>query len=314
MIKYGRVTLAERCQIMAYLQVDMSFSDIARELGRNKSTISREIKRNSTNYLYSREYRASPAHQHAKKRFESCRRKEVLVGELKSYVCGKLACGWSPDEIAGRYRLESFKSLSHETIYSFVRKNHDFKKYLRWTRNRGASRYKQRAARVEKYASIHDRPQIANERRRIGDWERDGMYGANRQQLLVCTDRKTRYTKLARMPKKAEAVGELTINLLKSTGKRLFTVTNDNGSEFRGTPPLGAKFYYCDPMKPQQRGTVEHTIGMLRRYITRQTDLMALNDEQIREVANKLNLRPRKILGYMTSHEMFFKTKVALAI
>ncbi|WP_423811889.1 transposase, partial [Pseudomonas aeruginosa] len=94
----------------------------------------------------------------------------------------------------------------------------------------------------------------------------------------------------------------------------IYTITNDNGSEFRGEPIKEVRVYHCDPMKPQQRGTVENTIGMLRRHITRQTDLETMTDADIKDIEDRMNLRPRKILGYMTPYEMFYKTKVALAV
>ena len=100
--------------------------------------------------------------------------------------------------------------------------------------------------------------------------------------------------------------------MIRSLGKPIKTITNDNGPEFRGEQNHGVPVYYCDPRKPQQRGTVENTIGILRKRLTLKTDLSKMTKNGLKEIENAFNLRPRKCLGYKTPYEVFFNTKVAL--
>lgn len=315
-MKYKRVTLEARCQISALLQAEFSKAEIARRLNYHKSTISREIKRSSYSGLYRNIYNPSIAHRNARKRFESCRRKLIIKGDLENCVVRLLQIRWSPNLISGRLRHEGKASVSHETIYRYIRKFPIYRSHLRWASRRGGGgRLCQRVKKPIWHKSIKKRPKAANKRLRIGDWERDGMFGANRKQLLVCTDRKTRFTKLAKMPSiYPEEVNKLTIKLLKTTKKKIHTITNDNGTEFRAQIKNKIPVYYCTPYKPQQRGTVENTIGILRQFVQRKTDLDNLTEKDIKEIEDKINFRPRKILNYKTPFEVFFKQKVALAM
>lgn len=112
----------------------------------------------------------------------------------------------------------------------------------------------------------------------------------------------------------SKLVSELTLKMLKRSKGPVYSITNDRGTEFRGEQEMNIPVYYCDPLKPQQRGTVENTIGMLRRKITRKTDLVALGAKGIRKLEKEFNLTPRKCLGFRTSFEVFYKTKVALVM
>lgn len=310
---YRRVTNEQRRMIEYCLSLEMSQIAIAQHLKLHKSTICRELKRNRVG----RKYIPEKAGQLAKRRFKACRRPRLIQGELEIAVMNKLRDKWSPEQITGRFRLEGTPSVSHQTIYRFVRRRgkRERRINLRRFNKRGAGRHRMRK-RKKRLAglSIMNRPDIANRRGRFGDWERDCMYGANRKVLLVCTERKSKYTKLAKIPKlTANDVGILTQSLLDSTGRKVFSVTNDNGSEFADPCLVKARVFYCQPYKPQQRGTVENTIGLIRQYISRKTDLDALTDKDITDLEKSLNLRPRKCLGYRTPYEVFHKTRVALA-
>jgi len=109
-------------------------------------------------------------------------------------------------------------------------------------------------------------------------------------------------------------VANITLETLKSLEKKVFTLTNDNGTEFNDSASLPYKTYYFDPHKPQQRGTVENTIGLLRQYIKRKTDLEAITQAELQDIENKINFRPRKGLDYRTPFEVFFNKKVALVM
>lgn len=312
-MKYTRVTYEERCQIAAYLKTGISIPEIAKELKYDKSTIYREIKRNSILPFggYKKAYNPVAANKKANDRYKRCRKKTKIVGGLEQFVQVKLEAKWSPELIAGRWNKENSTSISHESIYLYTRNNPQYRQYLKRYNKRGFGRYQQRKLEPKGGENIKFRPQIANDRRRIGDWERDTMYAKDRKTVLVCTDRKSRYTKLAILKgHRADDVMAETRRLLKEAGKRVYTITNDNGGEFRSKKKEAYKVFFCDPHTPQQRGTVENMIGVLRRFIKRDTDLQNID---IQEIEDSLNFRPRKVLGYKTPYEVFFNKRVALA-
>jgi len=150
---------------------------------------------------------------------------------------------------------------------------------------------------------------------RIGDWERDSMLISNRRHILVCTDRKSRFTKITPLESiKVKDVAQVTLALLKKTGRRVHTITNDNGPEFKHSPKLPVPVYFCDPRKPQQRGTVENTIGLIRQFIKRSTKFKQLTADDYTNMEESLNFRPRKCLDYKTPYEVFYNKSVAVVV
>lgn len=321
MRKYSRVSYEIRCQIDALLQAKFNIPEIASKLGYHKTTIYRELKRNHT---YAGTYTPISATRIAAERYRRCRKKYLMRGDLLNLVTAKLKEGWSPEQISGRLKRERIRAPSHTCIYNFIYGDRcrerrllyrkDLASFLRRHGKRGAGRYVQRRRAKSNGIPIQNRPQIANDRRRIGDWERDTMHTLNGIQMLVCTDRKSRLTKIARVDvRTTAAINQLTLKLLLETNKKIYTITNDNGGDFKGKDRLPIKTYFCTPMKPQQRGTVENTIGLLRQYISTKTDIGGWDDSKIKEYEEKINLRPRKVLDYQTPYEVYFKNKVALA-
>jgi IS30 family transposase len=295
MRNYRRVTYEDRCQIYAYLQAKLPKRLIAKEIGFHRSTIYRDIRRNTVS---THGYEPPRATAQAIKRFRRCRRTYIINAERRRWIKGGLQRDWSPEQISGRLDFEHVAKISHQTIYRHVRRNQELAPKLRRYQRRGAGRYLQRRKLLESRLWINERPEIANQRKRIGDWERDGMYGANRKQLLVCTDRKSRFTRIAKITdSRSSAIAQLTKALVGANAK---TLTNDNGPEFKYGPKLDIPIYFCYPLRPQQRGTVENTIGLLRQYVKRNTKLDLLRPKQIKKIENKLNFRPRKCLNFKT--------------
>ncbi|MCB0366547.1 MAG: IS30 family transposase [Bdellovibrionaceae bacterium] len=311
MHNYRRVTYEDRCHISAFLQANFPVREISIALGFHTSTIYREIRRNK----YRSSYDPERATVLAAKRFRRCRRRKVMTRELAEKILVYAEFGWSPEQIAGRLKQEKSPAVSRQTIYRSFGEKTLRQRIIRKNRRRSGGRATQRKSRRTNRVIIHERPSIVEQRRRIGDWERDGMYGANRKQLLVLTDRKTRYTKLRKIEiRTSKEVSRLTLDTLGGLGKRVFTMTNDNGTEFNDSASLPFRTYHCEPYKPQQRGTVENTIGLLREYIKRNTDLDKLTANDLQIIENKINFRPRKCLGFRTPFEVFFNRKVALAL
>lgn len=310
MKQYSRVSYAVRCQIYAYLQAEISIPEIAHRLGFHKSTIYRELRRN-----VSIGYRPEAAHNKAQLRYQNCRKPHIVNAENERLIRQGLREQLSPEQISGRLKMEYGQSPSHQTIYNFVNKKRDLYVLLRRFNKRGAGRYRQRSRLKSRgLLSVHLRSKIERERGRIGDWERDTMHAMNGRHLLICTDRKSRFTKVGLIQDhNNRSVNNLTKRLVSSTKKKMYTMTNDNGREFKANLNWGTKTYFCDPYKPQQRGTVENTIGLLRQYVARKTDISNWKKREINELEKRINLRPRKVLGYKTPYEVYFNKKVALA-
>lgn len=311
MKKYSRVTYEVRCQIYAYMQAGITQVEMARKTGYHKATISREIRRNSSLSCYN----PKVAHKYYRSRYSLCRRPYKLIGFTKELVEKKLTEGWSPAQISGRLKLESTISISHECIYKLVRnRRKHFAPMMRRMKTR-RSYYKKNLRNKPRQVDlkISDRSNWINQRKRIGDWERDTMLMKNRIPILVCVERKTRLVKLARARSHTSNVmNDLTLSIIGSLGRKIHSITNDRGHEFL-RPVQGVKTYYCDPQAPQQRGTVENTIGLLRQYAKTSVDPKEITNEFLQKLEIKLNMRPRKCLNYLTPYEVFFKTKVALA-
>ncbi len=311
MRSYRRMTMADRCQISAWLQENLACSEIAKRLNFHRTTIYREIRRNGP---VRGPYDYATANVRAKKRYKLCRKNYKLRGSLQVFVEKKLRADWSAEQISGRLLIERKTFVSHECIYKYIRAHKSrLRVHLRrLNRKCGAGRHIQRNGSPHQFVpNISCRPDVVARRSRIGDWERDIMFAKNKLPLLVCVERKTRYIRMARVENlKAETVNRMTLKLLGSL--KAHTITNDRGTEFK-VPLKEIKTYYCDPQAPQQRGSVENTIGLLRQYIKRDTEQNLLTEERIRELERKLNYRPRKVLAFKTPYEVLKSTTVALA-
>lgn len=315
MNQYSRVSYVDRCQIFAMLSSGFSIKSIATQLDFDKSTIYRELKRNKVNLSDKTRFIYHPvnAENKARKRGLKRGRKKIITGKIKYIVVSKLKLGWGPEMIAGRYRKELKKSLSHQTIYTFIKENPKLKSHTRFMTKRGAGRVRQNKTRSETLLNISARPASAKNRSRFGHWERDGMYGSNRKQLLVCLERKSRFIRISKMETvKSNEVNKLTRKTLNKD--KVLSLTNDNGTEFRRPESSQYPVYYCDPLKPHQRGSVENAIGKLRRYITRKTNLELMTKKELKEIEKKYNNTPRKMFDFQTPYEVYYKKKVALVI
>lgn len=317
MSKYRRVAWEDRCQIRAWIAAEKSIREIAQELEFDPSTIYREIRRNSGE----KGYRPRQAQAKAQERYKRCRKKPLLQCELEQTVREKLALRWSPEQISGRLKRErKTPVVSHETIYRYIRARPEqkllWKGCLRRYKKPGAGRISSRNQRPEWMIPISRRPKSVQNRRIFGHWERDTMQAAERKLMLVCAERKSKYLKLDRVKEpRSIYLAQQTQKLLdpSTLPRPLRSITNDNGGELKDGFLFSVPVYYCDPQKPQQRGTVENTIGLLRQYIPRSTDLQGLTEQEIQDIEQALNHRPRKCLDYRTPYEVFFGQTVALA-
>jgi IS30 family transposase len=312
------VTWEDRIKIKLLIQQGISNCEIARIIGKNKSTIGREIRRNTGG----RGYRAKQAHAFAVERENSKHTPYKWTPELKQEVRKKLEKKWSPEQISNRFKLEKVRSVSAETIYKFVYTDKKSGGNL-WTNLRRGHRLRKprfpsqkRRGRIKNAVPISCRSQKANDRCRLGDWERDTMIGLDRKSaVLALVDRKSRYNKFVKLDRRlATKVTAATIKALSDLPVK--SITNDRGLEFADhqncSSKLKVKIFFCDPYTSSQRGTNENRIGILRQYYPKKTDLKKITNKEIKKVEFEINNRPMKCLDWKTPYEVMMNKKVAL--
>ncbi|SRR6266404_1952296 len=321
MKKYHQLTLTQRYQIWTGLRLGLKQKEIGIEVGVNKSSICRELKRNRT----AAGYRPQAANRKAQEfRKEKGRRR--IPEQAWAEIDVEIREEWSPDEISGTRRLKGQYPVSHEWIYQHIYKDKacggDLHTHLRCRKKR-RKRYGSYAKRGfrDHQVIIDERPQIVAEKSRIGDLEVDTIIGKDRHQAIVTiVDRKS---KLLRMKKVGRKTGTLVRQAICDKLKDLtvHTLTSDNGTEFSEhqtiAKTLGADFYFCHPYSSWERGLNENTNGLIRQFFPKHMKFDTITDEQINQVEDKLNNRPRKSLGYLSPNEVYFNehehlTKVAL--
>lgn len=328
MCHYKHLTLIEREMILFFVAQRYTVSKIARELGRDKSTVSRELKRNP-----GRIYSPVKAQAAYVKRRRVCRRYKKLSNvRLFEYVQDKfLNHQWSPEEIAGRLSLEKNHCvISYNTIYRAIYagmfdlagKSLNGRSAVRHLRFKGKPRrskgHVECRGKIVISNDINSRPIGAANRSRRGHWEGDTVIGKKgRSCIVTLTDRKSRFLAGGKATAKtADAVNSVIIKALK--GKPLRSITPDRGKEFAKHAEVSrelnmVKFYFPPAHQPWQRGTNENTNRLLREYFPKGKDINNLSDEYIQEKIDELNLRPRKCLGYRTPFEAFYSKVLHLA-
>lgn len=315
MKKYKQLTLALRYQIFAYKNENYTITKIAELLCVNKSTISRELNRNSKNGYYS----AETAHIQAISRDKFKERYKKLTNKLKLKIGKMLRDGLSPDQLVGRLKKQKMADISYETVYRYIYANQRsggrLYKYLRHKNKKygnRSSQYKTRGQ-IKNRVNISKRAKIIEKKTRFGDFEVDTIIGKDHQGAIVTlVDRKSKFTLMKIVDsKKADVVTQAIVELLYPIRKLVHTVTSDNGKEFSYheeiAKQLNLKFYFCDPYSSWQRGLNEHTNGLIREYIPKKSSFENINQSEIVIIQNRLNNRPRKILKYYTPNEIFFK-------
>lgn len=318
-MNYHQLTSEQRSQIFALLQRKTPRKEIAQIVGCSEATISRELRRNSTekgNYLWNKAHAKAMARR--KRTTSNKKLDDTLVWRIKELVRED----WSPEEIKGVLGKENI-SVSIQTIYNIInadttgelmkhRRHPGFKR-----RQKGACR-PTKATNIANRTSIHDRPEEADGTR-FGDFEMDLIVDSCGHAILVLLDRLTGFVMLERLRhgKKAKPLAKVVIRQLYGYRKYLKTITTDNGSEFaahleitaglrmKGMPDV--KVYFADSYCSWQKGAVENVNKLIRQYIPKKSNFNDFSDEYIRNVGRKLNIRPRKRLGFSTPKDEFFK-------
>lgn len=316
---YTQLSLDERYAIANFYKEGRSIQQISATLARSASTISRELKRNSTKTMG---YKPSYAQdQTAARRWNGSKLERQPA--LQSAVLDRLVMGWSPQQISNRLAQErGCKVISHESIYRFIytqlkrTKDYSWRHYLPRAKSQRGFRGRKGgspALHMKDRVSIHKRPKYIVKRASPGHWEADLMlFSKYGQVILVAHERHSRMLILFKLNnKEAKPVVSQLINLFNCLPKSLAkTITFDNGTEFsehHNLQALGMKTYFCDVKSPWQKGGVENAIGRLRRPLPRKTDITMLKDRDIEELVSIYNHTPRKCLGYKTPAEVFTK-------
>lgn len=318
-MSYRQLTQEQRYQIWACLRMRMKRSEIAKEAGVHRSTITRELRRNGSGRW---KYNPSRAIRFARERHEN-KRKYRIDKVTWRMVEKLLKTEWSPEQISKRLEVEGLSTVSPETIYRHIyRDKQEGGNLYVYLRRRHTYR-----RRINKYCSrkgwdtrrpISERPAIVETRERLGDWEADTIIGREKKGgIISLVERRSRYCLLQKVAtKSAQTVAEAICASLLPVKDKVLTITSDNGIEFTRHQTianvLDADFFFADPYSSWQRGTNENTNGLVRQYFPKKSDFTVLSDSDIRHVTNRLNNRPRKALAFRTPNEVFNNHFVAL--
>lgn len=314
--RYTHFSLEDRCEIARLQAEGCSLRQIAAALDRQPSSISRELKRNEG----AKAYKPVQAEEQARARRWTGSKLE-RKRQLRCLVLKGLSNGLSPEQVAGRLKLENGCCLvSHETIYRFIyaqitrHNDYSWRNYLpRAKAKRGFRGHKggSPANFIQQRVSIADRPASINSRALPGHWEADLMLFAKYGQAVLTLHERTSRILIAQRPanKTADLIAAQLRQVLQLVPQTLRqTVTFDNGTEFARhflLHDLALKTYFCDTHSPWQKGGIENAIGRARRLLPRKADLAAIGDRQFNDLVATYNNTPRKCLDYQTPAEVF---------
>jgi IS30 family transposase len=314
-MRYRQLARGQRYQIKALMKQGHNQSQIAANIGCHKSTISRELKRNRG----WKGYRPHQADELAYDRQCEAYRSRIAWKTWQE-VERLLRQDWSPQQIAGRLKFEKQPTVSHECIYLYIyaekRRGGTLHQHLR-SQKKQRKRYSGyiRRGQIPNRTSIEKRPQIVARKGRFGDWEADTIVGARHKGgILSVVERKSKLTRLCKLATKAAAeMKDNTIELLAPLAAKVHTITVDNGKEFCDheliAAGLQARVYFAHPYASWERGLNENTNGLVRQYFPKKYEFARITDQDLQQVEDRLNNRPRKTLGYRTPNEVFFKQR-----
>lgn len=320
---YKRLNFAQHCKISAFWKAGYSQKEIAEEIGVSSSTISRELKRNSR---WNNVYCPDQAAASYKLRRKNSKKPLKFTTAVRDIINEKLQLDWSPEQISGYGKRHGLFKLSHERIYQYVLadKKSGGKLYLhlRCGKKKYRKRYgsPKRTHTIKNRIFIDDRPEVVNQKLRLGDWEIDTIIGKDHQDAIVTiVERLSKKTVIGRVTtKKAHEVSTEVISLLSPIKQYVLTITSDNGCEFAQhewiAASLEASIYFAHPYHSWERGLNENTNGLIRQYIPKGSSFSNLTPGKIKEIENCLNSRPRKSLNYATPDEIFYTQQIAYKV
>lgn len=312
-MKYQQVTENERYLISYMATEGFSVLQIAKKTNRHRSTIDRELKRNVGADHF---YKPLIAHQLATGRRKSSRRNSYFENSHWEQVSKKLYEGWSPEQVSLKFAEQGVFHIHWETIYRYIRLDREndgilFRELRQSTKKRRKS-YRGYDSRGKPRGKRHisTRPEGAELRTEQDHFEIDLIQGPNGKHcVMTLVDRKTRFTIIAKLRNKTNSeVNQILIPLIKKYGIK--TITADNGTEFHGYKEVeemtGVVFYFATPHHSWERGTSENTNGLIRQYIPKWKSMRYIDQRFCNYIMERLNKRPRKILGLKTPEECHY--------
>lgn len=312
MTRYQQLTQDERYRITALRQTGCSQAEIARQLGRSASTISRELRRNFTRH--DGFYRAEKAQKYALARRRRARKRTRFTDWQWLQVNRLIRQKWSPQQIVGTLPWR----ISHETIYLHVLKNKKaggtLYKHLRIMSKKVRKRYNSKDSRgvLRGKRHISERPAIVEKRERIGDWEGDTVIGQDKRHcVLTLVERRSGFVIIKKL--RSRTAAEVTAAGLRAIAEHVGqfrTLTFDNGTEFHDYKTLekhsGVTCYFATPYHSWERGSNENLNGLFRQYVPKGSCMKGLTQRRCDEIAHELNTRPRARHGFKTPLEVYY--------
>jgi len=307
------LTLEQRYEIQALLNAKHKKKFIAKQIGKDKSVITRELQRNSNK----RGYNAMQAHQFTRERSTGALKKKKFNNTMEKIIKEKLLQDWSPEEIIGHSKMNHVDMVSHERIYQYIYQDKEqggnLFLHLRTSRpkRKKRSKHKYKSYGIPNRVFIDQRPDVVNNKERFGDWEGDTIVGAyNKGAILTLVERKSMFAVAVKTNgKKADSIRKQMINGLAPYKQFVHTITTDNGTEFAEHQAIAEKldmgFFFAHPYSSWERGLNEYTNKLLRQYIPKKTSFDNYDQTYINDSIFKLNNRPRKKLSYKTPQQVF---------
>ncbi len=317
---YTQLTEKQRYLIEHFIKAGFSLTNISQSLGVHKSTVSRELRRNS----FGGRYCAQRAQNLADERRGSNQRR--ISEPILRFARMFLQYDWSPQQVCGWLQRNLGLNVSHQRLYDYIwedrKRGGSLHTHLRCGRkSRKPHRSSDGRGQIPNRVSIEQRPVQVQWKVRVGDWELDTMSGSREKgfYLVTLVERKTRLTLVARVESKnSDVVASAIVEMLTPYKDTVHSITSDNGKEFTRhelvSEKLQTDFYFARPYRSGDRGLCENTIGLLRQYFAKYSDFSIITKEQITEAVEKLNNRPRRGLGFKTPNQLFFGTGPPVAL
>ena len=318
---YCQLTEPERYTISRLRRKGYSVTEISKILGRHRSTIYREVSRNSTTRGERLTYCPSKAQKRRNGKLRRSRRGRQHADWQYSRVEHLLRQQWSPEQVANILKKEGEFVMSFQTIYRHVWRDWKAKGNLFWElrhRNKRRKRHYglERRGRLQGKRMIDERPPHIEARSEVGHWENDTVMGKSGEKECIVTlvERATGAVLIGKLPNRTvEAINQRIISLIRNAGLPFLTMTSDNGTEFNGYAQIeaatGVTFYFARPHHPWERGSNENANGLIRQYLRKGESMTSLTQKQCDAIAHKLNTRPRKRYGYETPLQRLLKCR-----
>lgn len=313
-LNYKQITVVQRYLIEVYIKTGKSLQFIASELGFSKSTISREVKRNSSKRGIYRAPRAQLLSDERKERYVRNRRFTIEKKKLiDKYLIEEQ---WSPKQIEGYCKLNNIDMISHEAIYQYIRDNKANGGLLYKNLRHQLKHRKRPVGRfipIRNRISIEERPSVIDNKERFGDWEIDTIIGKdNKGAIVTIVERTTNFFMMRKLPKGKDSkeLSKVVIDMLLPYKNSVLSITSDNGTEFAEHQVIAEKlqlnFYFANPYHSWERGLSEYTNKLVRQYIPKKSVFDSFENQQITDIQHKINRRPREKLKFKNPKDIFY--------